>query len=41
VLAAETAIGKYPVEAIRMVRQLIDESTSWMQDASISEILKA
>lgn len=40
VLAAETAIGKYPVEAVRMVRRLIDESAIWMRDASIPEILE-
>ena len=40
VLAAETAIGKYPVEAVGMVRRLIDESAIWMQDASIPEILE-
>ncbi|MBT5837595.1 MAG: sulfate adenylyltransferase, partial [Rhodospirillaceae bacterium] len=39
VLAAETAIGKYPVEAVSMVRALISEFEKWTPNTSIEEIL--
>jgi len=39
VLAAETAIGGYPVESVAMVRNLIDESVAWTPDTSLAEIL--
>jgi|TARA_B110000438_G_scaffold297223_1_gene343259 pyruvate kinase len=39
VLAAETAIGNFPVEAVTMIRNLIDESENWIPDASLSEIM--
>lgn len=39
VLAAETAVGRYPVEAVSMIRSLIDESEKWTPEASIAEIL--
>ncbi|NQU57625.1 MAG: hypothetical protein HQ513_10345 [Rhodospirillales bacterium] len=41
VLAAETAIGNYPAEAVAMVRRLIDESTLWTPDTSLDDIMKA
>lgn len=40
VLAAETAIGKYPVEAVRMIRRLITQFESWTPNTSLSEILQ-
>ena len=39
VLAAETAIGSYPVEAVAMVRRLIDESEMWTPETSLTEIM--
>jgi pyruvate kinase len=39
VLAAETAIGNFPVEAVTMIRKLIDESEMWTPDTSLSEIM--
>ena len=41
VLAAETAIGKYPVEAVTMIRKLIEESEAWTPDVSLSEFIGA
>jgi pyruvate kinase len=41
VLAAETAIGRYPVETVAMIRNLIDESEMWTPDTSLAEILGA
>ena len=40
VLAAETAIGKHPVEAVKMIKQLIKEAESWTDQISIHDILK-
>jgi pyruvate kinase len=40
VLAAETAIGNFPVEAVKMIRKLIDESEMWTPDTSLSEIME-
>jgi len=39
VLAAETAIGKYPVGAVYMIRTLIEECEKWTENTSLSEIL--
>jgi pyruvate kinase len=39
VLAAETAIGEYPVKAVEMIRSLITEYERWKPDNSINEIL--
>ena len=39
VLAAETAIGGFPVEAVTMIRHLIDESEMWTPDTSLAEIM--
>ncbi|MDG2033921.1 MAG: pyruvate kinase [Rhodospirillales bacterium] len=39
VLAAETAIGKYPVQAVEMIRLLIDEATTWDPEASLEDLL--
>jgi pyruvate kinase len=39
VLAAETAVGGYPVEAVMMVCALIKEFTRWTPNTSIEEIL--
>ena len=40
VLAAETTIGQYPVEAVQMVRKLIDFTSKWTENTSLSEILE-
>jgi pyruvate kinase len=40
VLAAETAIGKYPVEVVKMIRLLIDESECWTRNTSIDDLLR-
>jgi len=39
VLAAETAIGEFPVDAVRMIRNLIDETEKWTPNASIHELI--
>ena len=39
VLAAETAIGKYPVGVVNMIRTLIEECEKWTENTSLSEIL--
>lgn len=39
VLAAETAIGNYPVESVTMVRGLIKEFDRWTENTTIDEIL--
>ncbi len=39
VLAAETAIGKYSVGAVNMIRTLIEECEKWTENTSLSEIL--
>jgi pyruvate kinase len=39
VLAAETAIGQYPVDAVRMIRTLADEVDKWTPYSNIDEIL--
>jgi pyruvate kinase len=40
VLAAETAIGSYPVGAVSMIRRLINESVMWVPDTPVDEIMK-
>jgi len=39
ILAAETAISKHPVEAVKMVRALIDQHERLTPNTSIAEIL--
>ncbi len=39
VLAAETTIGRYPVQAVQMVRRVIDETTRWTENTSLTEIM--
>lgn len=39
VLAAETAIGKFPVQAVAMIRRLITQFEKWTPYTSIEEIL--
>ena len=39
VLAAETAIGKYPVDAVKMIRLICDQYEKWTPNSSIDEIL--
>ena len=41
VLAAETAIGKYPVGAVKMIRTLADEVNKWTPYSTIEEILNS
>jgi len=40
VLAAETAIGKYPVEAVQMIRSLINETKRWTPNTSIADLMR-
>ena len=39
VLAAETAIGKYPVGAVEMIRTLIEETEKWTEKQSLVDIM--
>jgi pyruvate kinase len=39
VLAAETAIGNFPVDAVDMIRRLIQQKDKWTPNTSIREIL--
>ena len=41
VLAAESAIGNYPVEAVEMARRLVTQVGKWTSNSSIIEILEA
>ena len=41
VLAAETAIGKYPVKSVRMIRKLMNQLNRWTPNSSISDILNS
>ena len=40
VLASETAIGKYPLEAVKMIRDLIEQYEKWTPNTSLGEILQ-
>jgi len=40
VLAAETAIGKYPIEAVKVIRKLCESTKRWTPNTSIDEILE-
>lgn len=40
VLAAETAVGKYPVEAVEITRTMIELCRKWTGNTSIDEILE-
>ena len=40
VLAAETAIGRFPVEAVEMIRRIMDEIDKWTPNSSITDILR-
>jgi len=39
VLAAETAIGKYPLQAVKMVNSLIQQYNRWTPDSSFTDII--
>ena len=41
VLAAETAVGKYPVEAVKMIRKLLNQLETWTPNSSIQDILNS
>ena len=41
VLAAETAIGKFPVECVCMMRKLIQQYNHWTPNSSIDDILNS
>jgi len=41
VLAAETAIGAFPTDAVAMVSSLIDQYRRWTPNSSIADILHA
>ena len=40
VLAAETAIGKYPVESVKMIREALSLCKKWTPNTNIMEILE-
>ena len=40
VLAAETAIGKYPVNAVQMIRSLMEEADRWTPNTSLSDLMR-
>ena len=40
VLAAETAIGNYPVEAVHMIRSLANTTRKWTSHSSIDDVLQ-
>lgn len=40
VLAAETAIGKYPLKAVQMIHSLMSEADRWTPNTSINDLLK-
>jgi pyruvate kinase len=40
VLAAETAIGKFPVEAARITRKLINQFEKWTPNSSVEDVLR-
>ena len=39
VLAAETAIGKYPVEAVKMINLLIKQHSRWTPDSTFEDVI--
>jgi pyruvate kinase len=39
VLAAETAIGKYPVESVEMVKSLIKQYNRWTPDSTFEDVI--
>ena len=39
VLAAETAIGKYPVESVDMIATLIEETEKWTEETKLVEMI--
>jgi len=39
VLAAETAIGKYPVESVEMVNSLIEQYNRWTPDSTFEDVI--
>jgi pyruvate kinase len=39
VLAAETAVGKYPLEAVKMIRSLIKQYNRWTPDSLFEDII--
>ena len=41
VLAAETAVGKFPVECVRMIRRLIQQYNHWTPNSGIHDILNS
>ena len=39
VLAAETAIGQYPIEAVKMINSLVKQFTRWTPESSVKDII--
>lgn len=39
VLAAETAIGNYPVEAVEMINSLIEQFNNWSPNSSLEDVI--
>ena len=40
VLAAETAIGKFPVQSVQMIRKLINIYDKWTPNTSINDLIE-
>lgn len=40
VLAAETAVGKHPAQAVKMIRDLVREFNKWTPNTTINELLQ-
>jgi pyruvate kinase len=39
VLAAETAIGQYPIEAVKMINSLVKQFSRWTPESSVKDII--
>ena len=39
VLAAETAIGMYPIDAVRMINSLVKQFARWTPESSAKDII--
>ena len=41
VLAAETAIGAYPIDAVKMINSLIEQYEQWTPESSLTDVLNS
>jgi len=39
VLAAETAIGKYPIETVNMINLIVEQYNGWDPESSLKDIV--